>query len=84
MQLKIYSIRDSKSECFTQPFFQHTAGEAERNFKTLVNDEKSTQNKYPEDFSLWEIGNYDDNTGKITPIEPHHVVNAVQLIQKVQ
>lgn len=80
MQLRVFAIRDSKSEVYGQPFFQHSSGEAERNFKTLVNDPKSTQHMYPEDFDLYEIGSYDDQTGKMTGLDtPTHIVKAVQL-----
>lgn len=85
MQLKVFAIRDTKSEMYGQPFFQHSAGEAERSFKTLVNDEKSLQNKYPEDYDLYELGTYDDTVGKIIGHDtPHHVVKAVQLKSVIQ
>lgn len=80
MQLKIFSIRDSKGEIYGQPFFQKTAGEAERNFKTLVNDNSSTVHKYPEDFDLYYLGEYDDQTGKIKSLDtPSHICKAVAL-----
>lgn len=83
MDLKIYSIRDSKSEVFNTPFYQKSHGEAERNFRTLVNDGKSTINQYPEDFDLYYLGDYDDNTGKIQVLEtPQHIIKAVQLKQQ--
>lgn len=81
MKLKIYSIRDSKAEIFNTPFYQKTHGEAERNFRSLVNDEKSQVNKYPEDYALWYLGEYDDNTGSFTTLDqPQHILNAVQVI----
>ena len=80
MELRIYSIRDAKAEIFNQPIFQKTHGEAERNFQTLVNDEKSTVFKYPEDFDLYYVGSYDDNTGLIKPLDtPQHIVKAIAL-----
>lgn len=80
MQLKAYSIRDSKSEVFHTPFFQKTHGEAERSFKKLTNDPSTDVNKYPEDFDLYYIGEYDDNTGKWTPEDsPKHIIKAVQI-----
>lgn len=83
MRTKIYSIRDSKSEIFNSPIFQRTHGEAERNFHNLVNDEKSNVNKYPDDFDLYYIGEYDDQTGKIESLDtPQHIVKAVQLVSK--
>jgi len=85
MQLKIYSIRDSKSEVYNQPFYKKTHGEAERDFRSLVNDEKSTINKYPEDFDLYYLGDYDDNTGKLqTNDSPQHVIKAVNCINQKQ
>lgn len=80
MTLKIFSIRDSKGEAFGQPFFQKTHGEAERNFKTLVSDEKSMISKFPEDFDLYYIGEYDDQKGLIKSLDtPQHITKAVAL-----
>jgi len=80
MVLKAYSIRDQKGEIFHTPFFKHTHGEAERDFKTLVNDGKSGINKYPEDYDLYYIGEYNDNTGRFEPLDtPQHQIKAVQL-----
>lgn len=80
--LKIYSIRDSKGEVYNTPFFQRTEGEARRNFMDLVNDEKSRIAKYPEDFHLYHIGEYNDTTGKIDALDtPQHIVDAVQCKQ---
>lgn len=80
MFLKMYSIRDQKADIFHPPHFQKTHGEAERNFKTLVNDPKSQPALYPEDFDLYYVGDYDDNTGKVTPLDtPQHIIKAVQL-----
>lgn len=85
MQLKIYSLRDSKSEIFNAPFYKQTHGEAERDFRSLVNDDKSMVHKYPEDFDLYYLGDYDDNTGKVKPLDtPQHMVKAVQLLNPVQ
>lgn len=80
MQLKMYAIRDAKAELFRQPFCKLTHGEAERDFKTLVNDEQSQVNKYPEDYDLYYLGVYDDNSGKLTTLDtPEHIIKAVQL-----
>lgn len=84
MLLKIYSIRDAKTQFFSAPFYNHTHGEAERNFKTACNDQQSNLSKFPEDYDLYHIGEYDDNTGKITPRDtPEHIIKAVQLVNKI-
>lgn len=83
MLTKLYSIRDQKAEIFNVPFMKKTHGEAERDFKSLCNDPQSTVSKYPEDFDLYYIGDYDDNTGKIMPLDtPQHVVKAIQMVEQ--
>ena len=80
MVLKVYSIYDQKTGVYDRPFLQHTHGEAERNFKQLVNDEKSQVNKFPEDYDLYYLGEYDNNTGKYQTLDsPQHLIKAVQL-----
>nr|QJB19888.1 MAG: nonstructural protein [Microvirus sp.] len=77
---KVFAIRDSKAEFFNQPFFQKTHGEAERNFKSLVKDDKSMIGKYPEDYDLYFIGEYDDQKGVLKSLEtPQHIVKAIAL-----
>lgn len=79
---KIFSIRDEKSKLFGTPFYKVTHGEAERDFKTIVNDEKTKINKYPEDFDLYYMGEYDDNTGKFDALEtPQHMTKAVNCLK---
>ena len=81
MILKAYSIRDAKSEVFNTPFFNKTHGEAERNFHQVSNDPKSTVCKFPEDFDLYYLGEYDDNLGKISSLDtPQHMVKAISCI----
>ncbi|AZL83006.1 nonstructural protein [Apis mellifera associated microvirus 22] len=80
MRLKMFSIRDSKTEVFNNPFFQKTHGEAERSFKQLSEDPKSTVSQFPEDYDLYFLGEYDDNTGKMDTLDtPQHVTKAVNL-----
>lgn len=80
MQLKVFSIRDAKAEIFNAPFYKRSHGEAERDFSQLTTDGKSTVNQYPEDFDLYYLGTYNDQTGKFDPIDsPQHVVKAAVL-----
>ena len=80
---KIFSIRDQKGEIFHPPFYKTTHGEAERDFQTTVNDEKSMLNKYPEDFDLYYLGEYDDQTGTFDSLDtPQHLLKAVSTISR--
>lgn len=79
MELKMFSIRDAKGEIYNPPFYQKTHGEAERNFRELVKDAQSMISKYPEDYDLYFLGTYDDQTGTVKSDVPKHVIKAVDL-----
>lgn len=75
--LKIYTIRDSKGEYYTAPFFKNTDAEAIRDFRGLATDDKSTISKNPEDYDLYRLGTFDNQTGHIVPEKsPEHLVKA--------
>lgn len=63
MKIKVYSIYDSKSQVYNTPFFQVNEQVALRTSVNLVCDPKTAVSRNPEDFTLFEIGEYDDGTG---------------------
>jgi hypothetical protein len=69
MKLNIYTIFDIKAKLYNKPFYMLNDQVAERTARDLLNDEKSDINKHPEDFVLYKIGEYDDNTGIITTLQ---------------
>lgn len=80
---KVYSIRDSKGEQYNPPFLQKTHGEAERSFKDLASKQDTFIHKYPEDYDLYFLGEFDDSSGKYQPLDaPQHMIKAVQLISQ--
>nr|QJB19434.1 MAG: nonstructural protein [Microvirus sp.]QJB19675.1 MAG: nonstructural protein [Microvirus sp.] len=75
--MKAFSIRDIKAEGFNTPFFQATFGLAERAFKEAANDPQSQIAKNKEDFSLYYLGEFDQQTGLISPENaPKHICDA--------
>ena len=70
----MYSIHDNKAEAYLPPFYLHNKNMAIRSFSDAVQDEASTFFKHPEDYSLWEIGEFDDQTGEIIYYTPHHAL----------
>lgn len=66
MELKIYAVYDSKAESFANPFFFNTKGEALRAWSEACNDDKSPFWKHPSDYTMFEIGSYDNATGRIS------------------
>ena len=68
MNRLIIAIRDDKTESFGQPQFVKTKGEAIRMVQQAVNGQPDANNalqNYPEDFTIYAIGEYDDDTGAI-------------------
>lgn len=63
LKLRLYSIYDSKAEQFSPPQVYHNDMLALRAFEGIVNDDKMLIKKYPEDFSLYYIGNLSDSDG---------------------
>lgn len=81
MILKVFSVRDIKSGIFHPPFFKSTHGVAERDFRTMVTDDKTTIAKNPEDFDLFYLGEYDDQIGKFECLDtPQHMLSAAQCL----
>lgn len=70
VELMAYSVYDSKTMVFQTPWFMLSRGAALRGFADLVNDERSSVNKHPEDYSLFEIGKWKDDTGEFVPMTP--------------
>ncbi len=79
--LKIYTVFDSKPHAYLPPFFMKSNGEAVRAFSDTVNNPESSFNKHPEDYTLFELGNYDESTGKIETFDAMVALgNAVEFL----
>lgn len=84
MKLKIFAIYDSKSEVFDKPMYAKTTQEMIRDLSYVVN-KPNEQNKlylYPSDFTLFELGEYDDNTGKTECLSTPHALMLLQELKK--
>lgn len=77
MEMQIFSIYDEKAKTFNTPFFQHQIGQALRAFSDAVSDVKTTLHNHPEDFRLYHIGVYNDDTSLIESFnEPRVIASA--------
>lgn len=57
------AIKDRAIEVFSTPIFVHSIAQAMRLFRDEINDEKSAMQKHPEDYELWEVGYFNEQTG---------------------
>lgn len=65
MKMTVLAVRDRCADVFAQPMFVMSLGSAVRSFGDEINraDPNNQFNKHPEDFDLWHLGFWDDNTG---------------------
>lgn len=83
--MKLFAVRDLKADSFGAPISVATKGLALRSFQDVCLDARSEIAKYPEDYSLFELGDYDPNSGVIVSHQaPKHIVSAVSVIQAAQ
>lgn len=85
MILKVFAVFDSKASTFGHPFFCHTRGVAIRSFSDAANDSKHEFGRHAADFTLFEIGEYDDQTGKFVNLAaPESIGVALQFVEVAQ
>lgn len=64
MILKVFGIFDSKVSAWLPPFMMKHVGDAERAIVSHVNDPQHNFSKYADDFTLFELGSWDDSNAK--------------------
>lgn len=61
--MKIYSVFDGKAQTFSPPFIAKTDAEAIRILESVVIDERTTIGKYPDDYTLFAVGEWNEDSG---------------------
>lgn len=85
MKRIVCAVRDSASELFGQPIFVPGRGLAVRGLEDEVNRSAPPQENpvfhHPEQFTLYELGTFDDVTGRLESCQegPIQMVRAVDL-----
>lgn len=77
----IYAVYDSKAQSYTTPFFDHAEGRALRTFADCCNDDGHQFGKHPEDYTLFNLGQYDDSTGTITQDKISSIATGITLLE---
>lgn len=66
MIMKMFCLLDIKVGSYGQPFFFHHHHEAIRAASELAQDQSTIPGRYPADFGLYEMGEFDNATGQVT------------------
>lgn len=84
MNQEIYSIKDTATQSFGQPMFLQTVLQALRLFINEVNREDANNPLYtnPDDFELYRIGQYNNDTGSLQPQEPELIKRAKDVTKR--
>lgn len=69
MKSTIVALFDRKAQTFISLEPTPHIGVATRSLTEVVNNPEHNIGKWPEDFSLWELGTFDTETGEITVLK---------------
>lgn len=79
----LYSVKDVKSGIFASPFVSENEQTASRALQTtLFTSQDSLLKMYPEDYILYQIGQFDNETGFVVPEELQRIANCCELINQ--
>lgn len=80
MRVKLCAVFDVKAKAFNVPFPAQNVPIAVRMFTNSVNNPQHTFAPNPEDYTLHLVGEFDDETGAITPMN-ELLVSGLQVVK---
>ncbi len=75
---KVFTLYDSASELYLPPFYQTTKGAAIRDIQDGMKKNDSILSVHKEDLTLYEIGEYDDNTAALHATLPRVLIGQLK------
>ena len=79
MIFEVFAVRDAKAKAYLPPNFLPQAGQAIRSFSDAVLDTGSAFNKHPEDYSLFRIATFNDESGHFEVCEPECLITGAEV-----
>lgn len=80
MILNVFSVFDAKMRAFLRPFFETNRGTAIRAFVDAGKDPEHAFSQHAEDFSLFHLGEFDQESGEFNLLPaPEPLGNVLQL-----
>ncbi len=84
MKHQMFVIYDSKANAYMQPWFLTQTAMAQRAFMDCVNDKKHNFGMHPEDYTLFNIGTFDDSNANVKWQTPQTLGNGLEYIRPEQ
>jgi hypothetical protein len=80
----VFAVFDSKAKTYGSLIVHPQVEVAIRSFSSAVSNSQSFLAQFPDDYSLYQLGFYDDNSGSISCFEkPEFIVGAAELLRKL-
>lgn len=78
MKLSVCAIHDKKTGLYDSVFVVRHPGDAIRSWDVVRQNKDTKFGKHPEDFNLFKIAFFDDETGQIEPLnKPDHLAAGI-------
>lgn len=82
MKLEMFSVYDEKAVAFIRPFCMPNAQMAIRALRDSAQSAESAFSRNPGDYTLYGVGQFDEDTGEISTYGPPRVVaTLLQLVE---
>ncbi len=82
MKLNVYTIFDTASGTYWKPLMAKSDGEIMRSFKDISCDAEHPVGQHPEDYSLWRIASWCDNTAKYILEDKECLATALEVVAR--
>lgn len=70
MKRHVYTVLDCKAASYSRPLVEDSDASAVRMIASVIRDGDNMMSRYPGDYSLWCIGEWDDQSGELTAHKP--------------
>ncbi len=84
MKVQCYAIFDTCSGIYEKPFFSTADAVVKREFQDIAVSADHPISKHPEHYSLWRLGMFDNETGKLTDEMNECLWTAMEAISQLQ
>ena len=79
MKMHILSVYDKATAAYLQPIFTNSKGSVLRQLTDLVKDSSHPFGQHPEDYTLYDLGFWDDNAGIMLTSDPKKMYPLIEL-----
>ena len=80
--LELYAIHDRKVGIYNTPSFSRSLIDVQRSITTVLEDKNSNLRRFHEDFEIYRLGTFDENTGVLTANKPLLICGVTALLPR--